>query len=143
MTKAEIKKTIWKIVKNAKVFVYTTVDARARPHSRYMGGLMIKGGVIYMATSSKARKVRQIKSNPKSELLFAANEYKEVATLSGKSKLVKSLELKKAFWRAIPSCKDYFSGYDAPEFGLIGFRPTSAEYLNLALQHEPFAVSLP
>ena len=143
MTDQEIKKAIWQIVENAKVFIYTTVHAQSNPHSRYMGGLIIEDGVIYMATASDARKVQQIKSNPNSELLFAGDEYKEVATVSGKSEVAESLELKKQFWQAIPVCKDYFSGYDAPEFGLIGFRPSSAEYLNLALQHEPFAVTLP
>jgi general stress protein 26 len=76
-------------------------------------------------------------------LLFTADEYKQVATVSGKSEVAESLEFKKQFWQAIPACKDYFSSYDTPEFGLIAFEPSSAEYLNLALQHEPFAVSLP
>ena len=143
MTDEEIKKAIWQIVANAKVFIYTTVDAQGNPHSRYMGGLIVKDGVIYMATASGARKVQQIKSNPRSELLFAADEYKQVATVSGESAVADSLELKECFWQAIPACKDYFSSYDAPEFGLIGFRPSSAEYLNLTLQHDPFAVSLP
>ena len=143
MTDEEIKKTIWQIVANAQVFIYTTADAQSNPHSRYMGGLIIKDDVIYMATASSARKVQQIKSNPRSELLFAADEYKQVATLSGESSVEELLDLKKEFWQANPICKDYFSSYDAPEFGLIGFRPRSAEYLNLALQHDPFAASLP
>ena len=143
MTNDEIKKAIWKIVGDTKVFIYTTVDAQGNPHSRYMGALMIKNSVIHMATASNARKVQQIKANPRSELVFGANEYKEVATLSGESEVAESLDLKKEFWQANPACKDYFSGYDAPEFGLIAFQPTAAEYLNLTLQHEPFAVSLP
>ena len=143
MTNDEIKKAICKIVQNAKVFTYTTIDAQGNPHSRYMGGLITEDGVIYMATASNARKVQQIKSKPSSELVFGANEYKEVATVSGESTIAESLELKEAFWQANPTCKDYFSSYDAPEFGLIGFRPNSAEYLNLTVKHEPFAVSLP
>ena len=143
MTDDEIKKTIWQIVADAKVFIYTTVDAQGNPHSRYMGGLFVKDGVIYMATASDARKVQQIKSNPGSELLLAKEGYKEVATIRGESAVEESLEQKKSFWQANPVCKDYFSGYEAPEFGLIAFRPSSAEYLNLALQHEPFAVTLP
>ena len=144
MTDDEIKKAICQTVeKGKKVFVYTTVDAQGHPHARYMGGLMIKEGVIYMATASDARKMQQIKSNPGSELLFAAEEYKEVATISGESAVEELLELKKAFWQTNPVCKDYFSSYEAPEFGLVAFSPSSAEYLNLALQHEPFAVTLP
>ena len=144
MTDEEIKKAICQVVEQGKkTFIYTTVDAQGSPHSRYMGGLWIKAGVLYMATASDARKMQQIKSNPRSELLFAAEGYKEVATISGESVVEESLEQKKAFWQANPVCKDYFSSYEAPEFGLIAFRPSSAEYLNLALQHEPFAVTLP
>ena len=144
MTNEEIKNAIWQTVeKGKKVFVYVTVDAQGNPRSRYMGGLMIKNGVIYMATASNARKVLQIKANPHSELLFANSEYTEVATIGGESRIAESLELKKQFWQVIPACKDYFSSYDAPEFALIAFQPSSAEYLNLTLQHEPFAVSMP
>ena len=98
---------------------------------------------MFMASASNERKMQQIKSNPHSQLLFGADEYKQVATITGESSVEESLELKQAFWQAVPICKDYFSAYDAPEFGLIAFRPTAGEYLNLALQHEPFAVSLP
>ena len=144
MTKDEIKKAIWQMVEGGKkAFVYTTIDGEGRPRGRYMGGLMIKEGIIYMATASEARKMQQIKSNSSSELLFAGEEYKEVATIGGESAVENSLELKEQFWQTNPICKDYFSSYDAPEFGLIIFKPKSAEYLNLALQHEPFAVSLP
>lgn len=143
MTNDEIKKVVWKTVQESKIFVYTTVDKQNCPHSRYMGASMIKDDVIYMATASNARKVQQIKANPLSQLLFGADEYKQVVTIAGESAVEESLELKKAFWQANPVCKDYFSSPDAPEFGLIAFRATSAEYLNLALQHEPFAVSLP
>ena len=143
MTDDQIKKAIWQTVESGKVFVYTTVDSESNPHSRYMGGLMIEAGVIYMATAGDARKMQQIQANPHSELLFAAEEYKEVATIAGESTIEQSLALKKAFWQANPVCKDYFSSYEAPEFGLIAFRPDSAEYLNIALQHAPFPVSLP
>ena len=144
MTDQEIRKAIWDTVeKGKKVFVYATVDTQNHPHVRYMGALMIKEGVIYMAAYSESRKMQQIKANPRSEMVFADPEYKEVATIDGESRIDESLELKKGFWQANPSCKDYFSGYDTPEFGLIAFEPRSAEYLNLALQHEPFAVSLP
>ena len=144
MTKDKIKKAIWQTVdKGKKVCVYSTVDAKGNPHSRYMGAMMIRKGIFYMATASDARKMRQIKNNPRSELLFAAGKYKEIATISGKSTLEKSLALKKAFWKAHPVCKNYFSNYDAPGFGLIAFRPNSGEYLNLAVQHGSLAVSLP
>lgn len=140
----EIRKAIWQTVEEGKkAFVYTTIDDHGNPRGRYMGGLMITEGIIYMATAREARKMQQIKGNARSELLFEASEYKEVATISGESRIEESLELKEQFWGANPVCKDYFSSYDAPEFGLIAFKPESAEYLKLTLQHEPFAVSLP
>ena len=144
MTDAEIKKAIWQAVEKGKgAFVYTTVDAQGCPRGRYMGALMVKEGAIYMATFSESRKIQQIKVNPRSELIFATKGYKRVAMLGGESWVEGSLELKKEFWAANPSCKDYFSAYDVPEFGLIEFRPSSGEYLDPAVQHTPFAVALP
>ena len=144
MTDEQIKKAIWQTVQEAqKAFVYTTVDRRGYPRGRYMGALMIKDPLLYMASFSEARKMKQIKANPHSELIFATKDYKQVATLGGESRAEESLEAKKEFWEANPSCKDYFSGYDAPEFGLIAFSPRSAEYLDPQLQHAPFAVALP
>lgn len=143
MTDQEIRKAVWDTVeKGKKVFVYATVDAQNHPHARYMGAIMIKKGVIYMVTYNESRKMQQLKANPRSELVFAVPDYTEVVTMNGESRIDESLELKKEFWQANPNCKDYFSGYDAPEFGLIAFVPRSAEYLNLMLQPEPFNVSL-
>ncbi len=144
MTDEQIKKAIWQTVEKAQHnFVYTTVDRSGYPRGRYMGALMIKDGVIYMATFSEARKMQQIKNNQCSELIFASEAYKKVATLGGDSRVEESLELKKEFWQVNPTCKDYFSGYDVPEFGLIAFSPHSGEYLDLQAQHTPFAVALP
>ena len=144
MTDEEIRKHIWDTVEKGKAaFVYSTVDAQGYPRGRYMGGLMVKEAVVYMATSSEARKMQQIKNNPRSELIFGSGDYKQVATLGGESRVEGSLELKKEFWEANPVCKDYFSGYDAAEFGLIAFSPSSGEYLDSQVQHAPFAVALP
>ena len=108
-----------------------------------MGGLMVKDGVVYVATFSESRKMAQIKVNPRSELIFASEGYKQVATLGGESRVEGSLELKKEFWDANPICKDYFSSYDGPEFGLIAFSPHSGEYLDLETEHTPSVVALP
>ena len=144
MTDEEVKKAIWQTVeKGMKAFIYTTVDGEGYPRGRYMGAVMVKDGLIYMATYADSRKVRQIKENPRSEVVFALNEFKRIATISGQSGINDSLELKEEFWKLHPQCKDYFSSYDAAEFALIEFRPCSAEYLDLDLQHTPLAVSLP
>ncbi len=144
MTEQEIKQAIWQTVERGQQgFVYTTVDGQGCPRGRYMGALTIKDGVIYMASFNEARKMQQIKVNPRSELIFASECFKQVATLGGESRVEGSLELKKEFWEANPICKDYFSSYDAAEFGLIAFSPHSGEYLDPQVQHAPFAVALP
>ena len=144
MSDEEIKKAIWAAVEKWKgAFVYSTVDEQGCPRGRYMGALMIKDGAIYMATFSVSRKMQQIKANPLSEMIFSSPGHKRVATLGGESWVEGSLELKKEFWDANPSCKDYFSACDAPEYGLIEFRPSSGEYLDLDVQHTPCAVALP
>lgn len=144
MTEQEIKNAVWKMVEAYKeAFVYTTVDGQGCPRGRYMGGLIVRDNKIYMATFSGSRKMTQIADNPRSELIFASKGFKTVAALGGDSRIEKSLELKKAFWEAVPQTADYFSGYDAPEYGLIEFEPHSAEYLDLNVQTIPFVATLP
>ena len=144
MTDREIKEAVWTTAdKCKKAFVYTTVDGQGCPRGRYMGGLMVKNDRIYLATFSSSRKMMQVKDNPRSELIFATEDFKAVATIGGNSRIEKSLDLKKAFWKANPQAADYFSGYDAPEYGLIEFEPHSAEYLDFSAQKISFVVAMP
>lgn len=144
MNPQDIKKAIWQTVQECrKTFVYITIDPQGYPRGRYMGGLMVKNGIIYMATFGESRKIKQLKDNPRSELLFATVGYKKIVSLGGDSRVETSLPLKQEFWDANPSCKEYFSSPKAAEFGLIAFVPHSGEYLDLDVQHMPSAVTLP
>jgi general stress protein 26 len=94
--------------------------------------------VIYLETGSASRKIEQLGRNPQAQLVFSKPDYSEVATLSGRTEIVESLEVKKKIWDSVPSCADYYPSYDAPEFAVIKFVTESAEYLNPKLQLKPF-----
>ncbi len=129
MNQREAKKRARKIVNAAEVFVLSTVDGRNRPQSRFMGAKLVdKGMTIYMETYARSRKVRQIKKNPRVQLLFATKNYSEVVTLSGKASMDKSVDVRKRIWKENPASAEYFSGYDDPALGLIKFKPERLEY---------------
>ena len=85
MNSDEVKKAAKELVtKDGAVYVLATVDAENGPQMRYMGALVFEGDFeVLMVSSSTARKVEQIAQNPRAQLLFASEDYKRVATLSG------------------------------------------------------------
>lgn len=129
MNKREAMKRAREIISSADVFVLSTVDARNQPQSRLMGAKLVdKGLTIFMETYADSRKVKQIKKNPRAQLLFATNDNSEVVTLSGKASMDSSMNVRKRIWRENPASADYFSGYDDPALGLIKFKPQRLEY---------------
>ncbi len=144
MEREELIKKILAVIEAGKAgFVFSTVDEEKRPQSRLLGALMMEGNfVVYLETSSDSRKMKQIAKNQRAQLLFFRPGYSEVVTLSGKATIEKSLKTKKIIWDKIPSCRDYYASYDAPDFGVIKFSTEKIEYLNLKLQLNPFELKL-
>lgn len=130
MNKREARKRAREIIDSCSVFVLSTVDARNRPRSRFMGAKLIQPGmVIYMETFADSRKVKQIQKNPRTQLLFATDDYSEVVALEGKASMDRSIEVRKRIWKKNPASADYFTGYDDPALGLIKFKPEKLEYI--------------
>ena len=144
MNSDEVKKAAKELVtKDGAVYVLATVDAENGPQMRYMGALVFEGDFeVLMVSSSTARKVEQIAQNPRAQLLFASEDYKRVATLSGTATMEDSLEKKREVWEKIPACADYHESPEAPDFGLIRFKANVIEYIDLEIGHEPFRVEL-
>jgi general stress protein 26 len=143
MKPAEAKRRLLKVLREEGfVFVLSTVDADARPHSRYMGALTIeKGKTAYMATYSEARKLDHIRVNSNAQILGATEHYAEIVTVDGKASIEKSLAKKKAFWKAHPGCETYFTGPDAAEFTLIKVTLESGEYTKIDESYVPIEVT--
>ncbi|NOZ22295.1 MAG: pyridoxamine 5'-phosphate oxidase family protein [Planctomycetes bacterium] len=144
MTPEEIKAKVRELITGEQiVFVLGTVDGDNAPQMRWMGALVLEGNFeILMATSASARKVRQMGQNPKAQLLFSSEDYKQVATLSGTAEMVESLDRKKKFWDQVPACADYHESPDDSDFGLISFKTQVIEYLDLSQGIEPMRVEV-
>ena len=144
MEKEGLKKRVLDVIKSGKnAFIFSTVDENNCPQSRFMGAFMLEREfTIYLETSSSSRKMKQIKNNSGAQLVFFRPDYSEVAIVSGRAAIEESLEKKKEIWAHVPSCKDYYPAYDAPEFGVIRFETKKIEYLNPKMQLAPFKITI-
>jgi general stress protein 26 len=125
------------------VVVFSTVDEADRPQTRLMGAVVpVKDAEFawHFETKRESRKVSQLAKRPQAQLLAYRPDYSEVATLTGRARLVDDPEVKRAVWDAVPVSGEYFSSWDAPEFAVLRFDAEEVEYLNLTLQLEPFRV---
>jgi general stress protein 26 len=130
MNQRQAKKRALEIINSADVFVFSTVDAQNRPQSRLMGAKLVeRGTVVFMETYADSSKVKQIKKNPRAQLLFPTKNYSEVVTVSGKASLEDSVALRKKMWQENPASKDYFSSYNDPNLAIIKFQPDKMTYI--------------
>jgi len=143
MNPADAKAAILALLrKTPQLFVLSTVDEDGAPQSRLMGAVMVKDGtLVYMASDSDARKVRQIQDNPKVQVLCWSADLNEVATVSGTATMETSPQVRRAFWDAVPSCAKHYSSPDDPALGIIRISLTRGEYLNRPAGYEIISVA--
>ncbi len=143
MTKEQTLERIKEVLAGNGSFVMATVDEEGCPQARWMGALApdpARGGIFYMASFSRARKVAQIRSDPATQLLLNTTDYSCVVTLSGSCEMVDDPALKRQVWEALPGVAQYFSGPEGEDFGVIRFTAARAEILCLAESMEPVGV---
>lgn len=130
MESADAKAAILNLMNQKdQVFVLSSVDEQGRPQSRLMGAALLRPeNVVYMATHSRARKVKQIEKNPNVQVVCWTSGYSGVATVSGLATMEPSPEARQEFWDAVPDCHTFFSGPDDPEFGLMRIQLTRGDY---------------
>jgi general stress protein 26 len=132
-----------KLVRANRSFVLATVDEKGAPHVRWMGAAyMEEPFTLYLATAAASRKMGQIKSNPRSQLMFQNEDFSQVATLTGDSSVVVDGELKHRVWDAMPEAHAYFSGPDDPVFGVIKFECRRVEVTGLVEGMVPVSAEL-
>ena len=146
MKQAEVKAKSEAVLKQkSQTFVFSTVDAKGRPRSRFMGGVVPVEGKpfdLYLVTGAESRKVQQLSKNPNAQILIARPDWSEIVTLSGKARVVASKTLKKIVWDGMPGAQKYFKGLDDPDFGVILFKGKELEYLSMQASMTPKVVRL-
>jgi general stress protein 26 len=126
-------------------FIMATVDADGKPCMRWMGAFARDPGdpwVLYAASFSGARKMKQIAANPNMQLLFAKPDLSEVVTLIGTAEVEGSPEIKQLLWDAIPMLGQYFTSVEGEDFGIIRFTTKCMELLAMQEQHEPYCLEV-
>ncbi|MGE5532560.1 MAG: pyridoxamine 5'-phosphate oxidase family protein [Bacteroidota bacterium] len=123
-----------------KVHVLATVDAQGRPQMRWMGALVEDPEApwtFYLACSAGSRKMQQIATNPRAQLLFSKLDTWQVASLSGEAEAVDSPELRQMIWEAVPVIAEYYSGPNDPNMAIIRFKTCCGEVLAMQEGMEP------
>ncbi len=121
------------LVRAGRSFVFATVDEQGTPRVRWMGAAYLEEPLtIYMAAGAESRKMGQIESSPRSQLMFQAADYSRVATLTGRSEIVTDGETKRRVFEGIAAASQYFSGPDDPKFGAIKFTCQRVEMLGMS-----------
>jgi len=133
MDKSAVISAAQELAQAGRSFVLATVDQEGAPQVRWMGALFTEEPfTIYLAAGAESRKMAQIRGNPKSQLMFQAEDFSKVATLSGTSTVVSDAAVKEKVFAGIPAAGQYFSGPDDPNFGVIKFQARKIEMLGLS-----------
>jgi len=133
MDKTEIVSAALDLVRAGRSFAFATVDGDGTPQIRWMGGAHLEEPfAIYMACGAGSRKMGQIASHPRSQLMFHAEDFSRVATLTGTSEVVTEAEVKRRVFEGIAGASQYFSGPDDPNFGAIKFTCWRVEVLGMS-----------
>jgi general stress protein 26 len=87
------------IIDSAKCRVLVTVDENGKPHAREMAPFPPEDNwVIWLGTSTKSRKVKQIQKNPNVVVFYYDTYASGYASVSGQARLVNDPELKAKYW---------------------------------------------
>jgi len=132
MERDEIIAAARELITSGRSFVLATVGEDGFPQMRWMGAAYLEELItVYMAAGAESRKMGQIRSEPKSQLMFQSDDYSRVGTLTGSSEVVEDAGTKQKVFAGIAAASQYFSGPDDPNFGVIKFTCRRVEMLGL------------
>ncbi len=96
MDQREFINKIDQILDNAKTGILTTVDARGKPHSRWMTPVVLKsvGPVVFAFSIPGAKKIGHIQKNPAVEWIIQTKDLREIVNISGTAEIVDNPSVK-------------------------------------------------
>lgn len=120
---------LWEIVEESEIVLLIT-DAAGYPRMRPMQVVAYdEDGNVWFATSKSSRKVAEIRRNPRATVCFLNLEGGAHAQLFGEVEIVEDPDLKKELWDE--EWDEYWEGPEDPDYALLAFRGTRAEYFLL------------
>jgi pyridoxamine 5'-phosphate oxidase len=109
------KQKIVDIMKTTNLFAFLATADGDQPRVRPIAPIVEDDMSVWVATSAKSRKVKQIKQNPRISLAFVHHpEGQKAATVIGEAEIIVDMEQKKRVWGLAPyDLSKYFP--DGPE----------------------------
>jgi general stress protein 26 len=118
------KQKIVDIMKQTNLFAFLATADGDQPRVRPIAPIIEDDMSVWVATSGKSRKVKQIKQNPRISLAFVRHPNGEkAATVIGEAEIIADLEQKKRVWGLAP--------YDLSQYFPNG--PKSEDYCILKI----------
>ncbi|MFW6128098.1 MAG: pyridoxamine 5'-phosphate oxidase family protein [Halobacteriota archaeon] len=130
----ELKDKIAGVIGGVNVAAVATVktSSEVAPRVRYMGTVGFPDLTLQSATAKSSPKVQQIRENPKACLtIWKGTKLEEAFTqpyviMDADVEVLDDEKTKNDFWN--PMLENSFSGPDDPEYVVLKFTPTYAEY---------------
>jgi len=116
------KQKIVEIMKKASDFAFLATCDGDQPRIRPVAPIVEDDMSIWVATSAKSRKVKQIKQNPRISLAFVQHpEGEKAATVIGEAEILPDMEQKKRIWELAPyDLSQYFpNGPESEDYCLL------------------------
>jgi general stress protein 26 len=126
----DIKEEIWSYFQRMQVVFLATSDqgqARVRPVT-----MLHFDKKLWVGTSTRAQKTRQVKQNNKAEFCLYLEEGKEKqGYIRGECliDIIEDKDIRKKLADQMPYFKNFWKGYDDPEYTLMKFNVKQIEYL--------------
>lgn len=124
----DLKKRILAIIKQPGLACLATLNEQGKPWARYVIVVGADDMSIRFATFMGARKVQHISKNPEVHLAAGVpnmEHHDNYLQIQGKAKVSTEKSEKAALWN--DSMKEYFSGPDDPNYGVVIIKPYRIE----------------
>jgi general stress protein 26 len=116
------------IIESAGCRVLITVDENGKPHAREMDPFTPgEDMVVWLGTSPKTRKVKQIENNPNVVVFFYDTKGLSYVSIEGKARLINDPTLKAKYWKSY--WDQYYPDRDK-DFELIQVTPVRLELIS-------------
>lgn len=118
-------------MKQTNLFAFLATGDGDQPRVRPVAPIVEDDMSIWVATSAKSRKVKQMKQNPKISLAFVRHpEGEKAATVIGEAEIVADMEKKKRIWGLAPyDLSQYFpNGPESEDYCVLKINVSKIEW---------------
>ena len=133
----DIRQSVLDLLQQPHLSSFATLTEDGRPWVRYVVASMAQDLTLRFATGNHSRKVVQIQKNSEVHMTAGVTDpanARAYVQIEGKAKLVTDKGERDGFWH--DGLKQYFSGPDDPDYGIVVIKPYRIEYYTMG-QLEP------